>query len=131
MEIKLTHEESEEYFYNALCNEGGQLNGYGIELDYSKEDYKNAKLSWVSKNPESSACIEDILMEILRNGGQLTLNDIEGEGDNTKSITLKDVHERVQKAPLSHLVNMINEEDDAETADVILQTVFLEEIVFG
>jgi hypothetical protein len=28
-------------------------------------------------------------------------------------------------------MDMINEQDNAETADVILQTVFFEEIVFG
>ena len=46
-------------------------------------------------------------------------------------ITLKEVHNRVALTPLNHLTNMINENDDAETADVILQTVFLQDIVYG
>jgi hypothetical protein len=46
-------------------------------------------------------------------------------------ITINDVYERVQNTPLDHLLNMINEEDDADTADVILQTVFYNEVVFG
>jgi imidazole glycerol phosphate synthase subunit HisF len=45
--------------------------------------------------------------------------------------TINDVYKRVQNTPLDHLLNMINEEDDAETADVILQTVFYNEVVFG
>jgi len=41
------------------------------------------------------------------------------------------VRERVEKTPMRHLMNMINENDDAETADVIIQQVFLNEIVYG
>ena len=46
-------------------------------------------------------------------------------------ITINDVYERVQNTPFGHLLNMIEEDDDAETADVILQTVFYNEVVFG
>ena len=69
-------------------------------------------------------------MEILRGGGVLTLEDREGNEDSA-SITLQEVHDRVALTQLNHLMNMINEEDDAETADVILQTVFLQDIVYG
>jgi hypothetical protein len=41
------------------------------------------------------------------------------------------VHERVSKTPVKHLLNAVNEDGDAVTADVILQTVFFEEVVFG
>jgi hypothetical protein len=125
MKIILTHEESEKYFYNALCNSLGYVDGYGLEMDFKHEDYKSAKNKL--KNP----CYEDILMQILRDGNKLTLVDFEGDGDQTKSITLADVHSRVQETPIRHLMNMIEENDDAETGDVILQQVFYQEIVFG
>jgi hypothetical protein len=125
MKIILTHEESEKYFYNALCNSLGYVDGYGLEMDFKHEDYKSAKNKL--KNP----CYEDILMQILRDGNKLTLLDFEGDGDQTKSITLADVHRRVQETPTRHLMNMIEENDDAETGDVILQQVFYQEIVFG
>jgi hypothetical protein len=125
MKIILTHEESEKYFYNALCNSLGYVDGYGLEMDFKREDYKSAKNKL--KNP----CYEDILMQILRDGNKLTLVDFEGDGDQTKSITLADVHSRVQETPIRHLMNMIEENDDAETGDVILQQVFYQEIVFG
>lgn len=35
------------------------------------------------------------------------------------------------KTPIDHLMDAINQEDDAITADVILQTVFYEDIIFG
>jgi hypothetical protein len=69
-------------------------------------------------------------MEILKGGGKLKLVDNEG-GEDDAVITLQDVHVRVSKTQMNHLMNMINESDDAETADVILQTVFLNNIVYG
>ncbi len=74
MKIILTHEESEKYFYNALCNSLGYVYGYGLEMDFKGEDYKSAKSKL--KNP----CYEDGLMQILRDGNKLTLVDLEGDG---------------------------------------------------
>ena len=124
MEIILSHQESEEFFYNALCNSLDYISGYGLELSYKKEDYKSAK------EKLESPCFEDVLMQILKDGNQLTLIDLE-DGYYTKSITIEDVHNKVQKSPLRHLTNMINEEDDAETGDVIIQSVFFDDIIFG
>jgi hypothetical protein len=125
MKITLTPQESEEYFYNALCNGLGYVCGYGLELDYENQDYNAAK------NKLTNPCYEDVLMQMLRDGNKLTLIDHESEGDMTRSITIEDVHEQVQNTPLHHLTNMIEETDDAETADVIIQTVFYNEIIFG
>jgi hypothetical protein len=125
MQITLSPQESEEYFYNALCNGLGYISGYGLSIDYDKNEYKAAKEKLT--NP----CYEDVFMQMLRDGGTLTLVDEECDGEYTRSITIKDIHERVQKAEVNHLVDMINENDDAVTADVILQSVFYEEIIFG
>jgi len=129
MEIKLTKEEAEQYFFNALCNGLGYVqSGYGIELTYTKGDYVKAKKSLQEKTKD--ACHEDVLLEILRTGGALKMVDHES-GEDTKVITLADVHERVAKTPIRHLTDMINENDDATTADVIIQTVFYEDVIFG
>jgi len=147
MEIKLTEKESETYFHNALCNGADYLNGYGISLDYDKDDYLKAKKSlediikeknyphWMTTTSSGDLlvgiCCEDVWMQILKNGDKLTFVDEEGDGDQTNSITISDVHARVQLTPLIHLQNMIDENDDADTADVILQTVIWEEVIFG
>ena len=125
MEIKLTNVESEEYFYNALCNGLSYISGYGLRLDFSELEYK------ISRNKLTSPCLEDVFMQMLRDGYQLTLIDEECEGEYTRSIGLKEVHDRVQKTDASSLINMANENDDADTADAILQTVFFEDIIFG
>jgi hypothetical protein len=125
MKITFTHEESENYFYNSLCNGLGEMGGYGLSLDFDEQQYKSAK------EKLKSPCFEDVLMQILRDGGSITLVDEEGEGAYTNSISMKDVHERVAKTPIKHLTDAITENDDAITADVIIQTVFFEDIIFG
>jgi AAA+ superfamily predicted ATPase len=75
-------------------------------------------------------CYEDVYMEILKMGGTLKLVDHEN-GCETKEISIKDVHERVAKTPIEHLTDAIEENSDAITADVILQTVFYEDVIFG
>ena len=133
MKIVLTKQESEKHFHNALCN-GSQIRYYGLTLDYNEKDYKLAKKSLEKKKKSGefteTICCEDVWMEILRIGGKLTLVDEEnGMGD--KSILLKDVHSRVAKTPIRHLMDAVNEQDDADTADCIIQTVFYKEVIFG
>lgn len=129
MKIILEKKESEEIFFNAMCNGLGYVTGYGLELDFKQEEYDAAKAALKEKG--ESPCIEDVLMEILKQGGGITLVDVECEGEYTRTITLKDVHERVSQAPANHILDMINEQDDACTADVILQSVFFQDIIFG
>ena len=131
MQIKLENHESEQMFHSALCNGLGYRGGYGLEFEFKKEDYDSAGRNLREAAPDTAVCYEDVLMQILREGGELTMVDVECDGEYTRSISLADVHDRVQQAPARFLMDMIKEQDDAETADVILQTVFFEEIVFG
>ena len=127
MKIQLTEEESEKIFHNSLCN-GHQIAHYGLQMDYSEKEYEKAKKRLQKKGEDD--CLEDVWLEILRGGGTLTLVD-EENGMDPSVITLKDVHERVQEAPVRHLLDAINEQDDGDTADVILQSVFYQDVVFG
>jgi len=125
MKITLTPQESEEYFQNALCNGLHEIGHYGIELDYVEEEYKKSRSSMGPNAP----CFEDVLMQMLRDGYKLAFTDTEAE--ETTFITIEDVHEKVQHADTRHLLDMVNEQDDSITADVILQTVLYGEVVFG
>ena len=123
---KRTKEEdtqSEEMFFNALCNGLGYIADYGLYLQKDSQ-YKKAKEGL--ENP----CYEDVLMAILKSGGTLVMLDEEDE-DARYEISLKDVHERIPNAPQWAISQMLNGEDDATTADVILQIAFLNEVVFG
>lgn len=128
MKIILTPEQSEEYFFNALCNGLGYIeSSYVLDLRYDISQFEDAakKLKEIRLSP----CYEDILMQILKDGHEINLYDIEGEEDHI--IKLKDVHDKVQNAPADKLLEMANENDDAVTADVILQSVFFGEVFFG
>jgi len=129
MNINLTHEESENYFYNAICNGLGELVYYDLDLDYSDSEYKAAKQQLSDKQPDTQVCWEDVLMEMLRSGNTLWV--VDSNDDERHPITLDLIHERVQTTQTNHLMNMINEHDDAITADVIIQTVVYGEIVYG
>jgi hypothetical protein len=130
MKVILEKKESEDYFYNAMCNGFGYFGGYGLSLDYKDSDYAKAKTKY-KKDNGSDPCREDIYLGILKIGGSLIIIDEECEGENNSTITLKDVHDRVQLTPHNHLMDMINEGDDAITADCILQTVFFGDVIFG
>jgi len=128
--INLTNEKSEELFYNALCG-ADVLAGYGLSLTYEKEEYQNAKKA-LSENPNPICriCREDVWLQILRSGGTLTVIDHEGDYEE-HSITIKEVHERVQDTDIEYLMQAINQKGDGTTDDVILQTVFFNEVIFG
>ena len=124
MEIKFTEQEAQGIFLDALSNGLGYIGGYGLDLDYKKEDYKKAK------DKLTSPCYEDVLLQILLDGNSLTIVDEEDE-DNINTITIQDVYDRISSTPFDHLSDMINGNDDATTADVILQTIFFNEIIYG
>lgn len=123
MKVVLTPKESEDLFLDAMCNALNYMAGYGLELDFDEDHYKKVR--------KEGDCFEDVLMSILHDGGKITLVDIECDGEYSSTITLKDVHEKVQETPIRHLMDAINHQGDGDTSDVILQSVFFGEVVFG
>jgi len=121
MKIQLTNEEKQDYFHRALLS---YIDGYGLELFYNEGDYAKAK------SVLSAPCYEDVLMQILRDGKQLMLRDHEG-GEDDAYITMEQMYQNIEKVEPKWLMQMCEEGDDAETADVILQTVFLGEVIYG
>lgn len=128
MTVNLTPQESENHFYNAICNGLGELRYYDLSLDYNEDEYNQAKTSFIFKE-QSQPCWEDVLMEMLRSGNTLWI--VDENDDERHPITLDLVHERVQQTPIRHLMDAINERDDATTADCIIQTVIYGEVIYG
>ena len=130
IEVKLSKEKSEEFFHNALCNGLDYFSSNGVTLDLNEKNYQKAKKT-LAENGNCAPCYEDVMMQMLRNGDTLDFTDEECEGEYSCKLTLKQVHENVTLTPINHLMNMITENDDAETADVIIQTVLYKDIIFG
>jgi len=128
MKIIFTNSEAEKLFHDALCNGLSYVeSGYGLRLIFNIDDYDKAKESIKNNN----VCFEDIIIQILKDGKSITIEDIEGEGENTSTIYIDDIYDRLPNTPLRHLFDAINEDGDAITADVIIQQVFYEDIIFG
>jgi len=49
MTIQLTNEEKVTFFHTALCNIGGYLQGYGLNVNWDENEYKEAKAKLESK----------------------------------------------------------------------------------
>jgi hypothetical protein len=130
MQIKLTNQEKEQFFFNAMCNGLSSVNYWGFEIDYKGSDYKKAKDS-LNSNNNFSVCIEDVFMEMLKMGSSIMFIDIECDGEYTKALTLDMVYNNIEKTPLNNLLNIYNEQDDASDADAVLQSVLFEEVIFG
>lgn len=125
LKISLTNDLSEEIFFNALCNSMDYMcSSYGLDLRYKQSDYLKAK------DKLTNPCIEDVWMQMLRDGARIGLKDLEG-GEDTAYITLSTIHERVKNVPITDLLDMIDENDDATTGEVVLQIVFLNDIIYG
>lgn len=136
MKIILTKQEAEQFFYSALCNGMGMMAGYGIQLDYKEKDYRVAKASLKSQMKDGTIekkdiCLEDVWVEILRMGKELKFLNSEDEDRKVVTVNLKDMYKRISKTPIRHLADMVTGDDDAYTADAILQTVFYGEILYS
>lgn len=125
MTIVLTDEEKVTFFYNALCNIGGYLQGYGLNVNWDEKEYSDAKAKL------TSPCLEDVLIQILKDGGSLKIEDEEGEGENDATITMASLLANIETTPAERLLEMHNEEDDVVTADCIIQSVAYREVIFG
>lgn len=128
--MKLTTEQKKEFFYNALCNGLNWIQGYGLFLEADEEQLKSAKSNWMKGHPNEEVCYEDVLMQILEDGGSLTLVDNEGDEDPA-TIDLGTMLDRMDNLPDHRVGELLTGNDDAETADVVLQTVFLNQVIYG
>jgi hypothetical protein len=127
MQIKLDPKEAQDIFHTSLCNimGTGYFNGYGLEFTWDDDVYKEARKKL------QSPCLEDVILQIIKDGGTLGVIDHECDGEYNAHIDLKVLEERMELVPAKNLLNIINEEDDADDADIVLQTLFYGDVIFG
>ena len=139
MQITATTEEKLKVVYNCLCSGLPYFVDYGFTLDYNGHEYNKAKKSLEAQkaagtfdNGLSSICVEDVQTEMLRMG--FTLNFKGGEGNKASHVTplnLEVIERNWGKVNPRHLADMKNENDDADTADFIMQGLLFGDIVYG
>jgi len=113
---------SETIFFDALCN--NSLGGIGLELDYKQKDYIKAKKCLTSPS------FEEVLLQILKNGNTLKVNDFENNGTYNETITLEKVHNRVFTSE-NILGVYLEGNDDTYTANNLIQWVAYNKIMFA
>lgn len=123
IEIKFSEQRSLELFKDALSNGLSYLRGYDIEEDYSKLEYQQAK------EKLNAPFYEDVLVQILEDGG--SINFIDYESMSISTIHLEDVVNNMPKVPLNTLLEVLNDMGDAISYDVILQTIIFGEVIYG
>lgn len=140
MELKFnaTKQEKQEILHSALCNGLTHFGAYGIELSYDQNEYNAAKVSLEAQkaagtwdNGLSAICFEDILSEMVKSGKSLVILDNENDDEEIGRINLDMLEANWDKVPQRHMLDFMNENDDAETADAFLQTIGLGEITYG
>ena len=127
MKIKLESSEVQELIFNALCNGLGYISSYGLSVQMLKEEYNLAKKS---VGFLTTICYEDVLMAHLKGGN--TLNFFDSEQEEIVGFNLLTANKNLEKPScVSAVLDMVNEDDDAVTADVILQHCLYGEVIFG
>lgn len=128
-------EKALEILHSILCNGALEcFSNYGFYLTYDKKEYQEAKVKLekdIILHLGNSVCYEDVLIQIVRNGGELEFEDNEGEGDNTKKLNVGVLLEGLSSASLENVFCIINGEDDAITGETVLQEILFGEILFG
>ena len=105
MRILLTNEEALAVLYQCFTDGGlSEIGRSDIELDFNEIDYAKAKLQLLEINNKEFPCYEDVLIQIVRNGGALTFNDHNDDGKG-HVITLPTL-----KHSLSREINGLNKE---------------------
>lgn len=130
-QILLTQDEALKAFYDSLCNvyDSGWFSGYGLKFECDDKAYDAARKKL--KDAGVSPCIEDVYLQIVKDGGELKVVDMEGEGENNGSFTLQKIVDNISTTPFDHMADYLNEQDDITTADVILQSILYREVIFG
>lgn len=124
--VVFDEENAVKVFHHCLCNLGDTFPCSGLMIDWDEKAYQAARKKLKGTDP----CLEDVLMQVLRDG-ELRVVDQEGEGEYNRSLTFAQMLKRIGGAPIFNLSNVINEDDDANDAFCIMQHCFFEEQVFG
>lgn len=127
-QLTINKQEAENFFETALCNGPMIMGDSGLSLETVDAEYKAAKAKL--KEGGADVCLEDVYMQILRDGGKLLIVDHEGDGEYNAEITMELIHERLPNAPQDTLWEMQNEYDDAATGFTLIQQVAYNKVIF-
>lgn len=125
VKLTLTYQRLEDTIVNAL--EGGSNYWYYL----SDSAIKNIR-KYVSKDED--AYLSTAILKAVARGAEVEINDYENESEVIGIFSKATIAERINKfaqEQSGHFMDIMNENDDATTADVLFQYLVLGEIVYG
>ena len=129
LSITMSDEYKKEILFNSLCNGLDELGFYGLQLEIDEDIFNEAKESWKEKNKNQLPCYENIIFEMLEMKNIINVIDL--ENDERHYFKLDLAIQYLDKLPTHCILQLLNEEDDVTTADIVLQTCLFGEVVFG
>ena len=125
--VHVANDDVPNLFRDCLCS--GSIGFGSLRIEYTSEDYQEAKQVLLQRKPDQTICWEDVITEILNLGFYLTFVDVE---DDTKyKINLQTIRNNVPAIQFRDMNAMMNERDDAITHDSILQCLILGDVIYG
>jgi hypothetical protein len=121
--VTATQDEKLEVVSNCLANTY-LFNGI-LRLKLSQKLYKKH-----SDALGDDSCHEDVLIAIIKAGETIKVFDTEGDED-VGELSLNKIEENWDKIRSEDILEVINENDDSDTADNILQCLTLGSIIYG
>jgi hypothetical protein len=120
-----------EAVYTALCSGLPTLAMSGLELDYDASEYAAARKALTDAASGESPCIEDVQREMLRRGLDLIFIDNEEDGEEVGRLNLTVIEENWNKIDSRTLGDYLRFDDDADTADNLIQYLIFGELRYG
>ena len=139
MKIEFLKSDAEKILHDAFCNGGlSELNHSGIEIEWDSEinsnNYSNAKKR-LQESGMTSICIEDVYIEILKNGDCIQFTDFqEDELINLDINNALSNFNSLKDEEKMELAKFLDEDDfstDAWDCFNALQYAFFGKIIFG
>ena len=139
MKIEFSKEDAEKILYDSFCNGGlGELSYSSVSVDWESHpntlNYANARKRLKESGMES-ICIEDVYIEILKNGDEIIFTDYEGEELIPLNLDVALINfNSISDAEKIELAKLIDEDDcstDVWDCFNAIQYALYQEVIFG
>jgi hypothetical protein len=142
MKIEFSKQDAEKILYDSFCNGAlSELYFCGIEVYWENNpnamNYTNAKNRLKEKQKENETiCIEDVYIEILKNGDAIIFTDYEGGSDELIELRLDDALLNINSISDENkieLAKLLHEDCDADAWHYLnaIQYSLFKEVIYG
>jgi len=117
----------------ALADGSECLASCGVGINVRNDVFPYSAARDIARTKIDEPCYEDVLGEVLANGGTLELTDYEDNNEVVGTITLERIAKNWSKIPASIVASYVNDDgaNDGWSACEVLQILAMGEVVYG